>query len=262
MPSGILWMHDLSDRADAAASAVLRLSTSDRASAVVAHATGHLDPAGAVGRDARARFERIAEDLREEGLHLTPVVRAGSPVDLMHKLVAERGLELVVFGRTGVSGFDRVLLGSTAAKLVREAPCPALVVHETGLAPLDRIVCAIDPHEPAPAVVAAAARLACSHSAQLDIVTVVEAGSGKEDMENARRVAESALRDHAPCIPDRWTASAQVGETALHGILVASRGAALLVVGTHGRTGLARFLTGSVAEGLIDEAKTSVLVVP
>ncbi len=262
MPARVLWMHDLSARADAAASAVLRLSDPDHPAAVIAHATGRLDPDGAVGRDARARFAQIADDLAAHGLHLQPVVRAGRPAELMRTLTAEHGLDLVVFGRTGVSGLDRVLLGSTAGRLVRSAPCPALVVDERGLPPLTRITCAVDPDEPAPRTVAAAARLACSQDAELDVVAVVEAGSGTEDLDGARDRAAAALRDHAPCIPDRWSARACIGETALHGILVAARGASLLVVGTHGRTGLARFLEGSVAESVVEDAPMSVLVVP
>ncbi len=261
MSKHILWMHDLSARADACASAVLRLAGPE-GSVVFAHATGRMDPQGTLGKQAHDHAARLRRDLSGHNLTLSPVVRAGKPEVVMRELVAERGIDLVICARTGVSGIDRVLLGSSAARLVRQAPCPILVVGERGLSELTRVVCTVDPREVAPRTIAAAAELALSQNALLEVIAVVEVGFGDEDLSAAAAATETALLSHALRLPSEWMVRSVVGETALHGILIASARASVVVLGTHGRTGLARLLEGSVAESVAEQASMSVLVVP
>ena len=42
---------------------------------------------------------------------------------------AERGIDLIVIGTHGRTGFAHLLLGSVAERLVRTAPCPVLTVR-------------------------------------------------------------------------------------------------------------------------------------
>jgi nucleotide-binding universal stress UspA family protein len=57
------------------------------------------------------------------------VVTTGMPSDAIIGFVEENGVDLVVMGTHGRSGIDRVLFGSTAAKVVRHVPCPVLTVR-------------------------------------------------------------------------------------------------------------------------------------
>ncbi len=60
------------------------------------------------------------------------VVLAGSPVKQIIRFAQERGVDLIVMGRTEQSGLDRLVAGSTTERVVRTAPCPVLTVRVAG----------------------------------------------------------------------------------------------------------------------------------
>jgi nucleotide-binding universal stress UspA family protein len=80
-------------------------------------------------REALDYLENIAERMRDEGHTVTPVaVVGGSPAGTLLELGRrERGAILAV-GTRGRGGVKRLMLGSVADKLVREAEVPVLVI--------------------------------------------------------------------------------------------------------------------------------------
>lgn len=57
------------------------------------------------------------------------IVMRGAPSDEILKFASENGIDMIVMGTHGRKGFDRVLFGSTAEKVVRGASCPVLTVR-------------------------------------------------------------------------------------------------------------------------------------
>jgi universal stress protein A len=60
------------------------------------------------------------------------VIRIGVPFLEIIKYAKDHDIDLIVVGTHGRSGLAHVLLGSTAEKIVRKAPCPVLTVHPEG----------------------------------------------------------------------------------------------------------------------------------
>ena len=58
---------------------------------------------------------------------LDPVV-AGDPAGEIVRYAADAGIDVIVMGTHGRTGVDRLLLGSVAEKVMRDAPCSVLVV--------------------------------------------------------------------------------------------------------------------------------------
>lgn len=56
-------------------------------------------------------------------------VLKGKPYEELSKFAAEQKVDLIVIGTHGRRGFDRLLFGSTAEQVVRNAPCPVLSVR-------------------------------------------------------------------------------------------------------------------------------------
>ena len=59
-------------------------------------------------------------------------LRAGTPYQQIIEAASEQEADLIVMGTHGRSGLTRLVIGSTAERVVRQAPCPVLVVRERG----------------------------------------------------------------------------------------------------------------------------------
>jgi universal stress protein E len=77
----------------------------------------------------QAARKRLSETLAALGVDGDVEVTEGPPGEAIVKLAAERRAELVVIGSSHRSGIDRLLLGSVALRVVREAPCSVLVAR-------------------------------------------------------------------------------------------------------------------------------------
>jgi universal stress protein A len=78
---------------------------------------------------AHRRLEEVAAAL---GLGPDRVVAAtvwGDPSDEILRCAREHQADLIVCGTHGRSGWDHIVMGSVAERLVRLAPCPVLTVH-------------------------------------------------------------------------------------------------------------------------------------
>ncbi len=80
-------------------------------------------------KDARERLEAKAADLRAEGVkevvtHLT----VGTPFLDVIGLARQLKVDLIIMATHGRSALKQVLLGSTAERVVRKAPCPVLTI--------------------------------------------------------------------------------------------------------------------------------------
>ena len=79
-----------------------------------------------------------------EGAHVV----YGAPADAITTFAAESGVDLIVMGTHGVSGFRHLILGSVTETVLRQAECPVLTVppraHSTAQLPFKRILAPID----------------------------------------------------------------------------------------------------------------------
>jgi nucleotide-binding universal stress UspA family protein len=98
-----------------------------------------------------------------------------------------------------------------------------------------------------------------NHGAQLTILYVYNEKGGEEDRAHWREQLEQ-IRPVDPAIPVRhvFLEGDPAGEIVR---FARDSGTDLIVMGTHGRTGLERLLMGSVAEKVMRDATCSVLVV-
>jgi nucleotide-binding universal stress UspA family protein len=138
-----------------------------------------------------------------------------------------------------------------------------------------RILCAIDFSPPSRVALLQAAELAAQHGAGLTVLHVREVPSARAQIAmlpsppeayeaqtgELWRQLERAGKD-AELLAKAPVAVTMVEGTAVEEIVRAGREREvdLIVVGTHGRTGLRRAVLGSVAEGLVRRAPCSVLV--
>lgn len=198
-------------------------------------------------------------------------VTLGAPhrelVDLARRVQAD----LIV---VGAAEAGRGALGSTAERVIRKAPCPVLVVRAGAAFPPRRVEIPAD----LSAISASALRQGLALLApfgvegrEIEVLFVLSpfevGGSIHFEPEQIQRFAEEELRRF---VAANTTHESRPGSTrvvrgyARTEILAAisERGADLAVIGTHGRSGFERLVLGSVAAGVLREARCNLLVVP
>ena len=80
---------------------------------------------------AERELEQQAKEARAAGVPVTTAVLLGTPANAIVEKARADGADLIVAGTHGRTGLERVLLGSVAERIVRNAPCPVLTVRNT-----------------------------------------------------------------------------------------------------------------------------------
>jgi nucleotide-binding universal stress UspA family protein len=79
-------------------------------------------------QEARETLEEFAVELSKKGINVQPYLRVGYPFDEIVLMANHFNVDLIIIGSHGRGAISRLLLGSTAARVVEHAPCPVLVV--------------------------------------------------------------------------------------------------------------------------------------
>jgi len=79
--------------------------------------------------DSHQELDALAKAI-EGGVRSSTSLRKGMPHTEIAEAAREFGADLIIISTHGRKGFSRLLLGSTSEKVVRNAPCPVLIVRE------------------------------------------------------------------------------------------------------------------------------------
>jgi nucleotide-binding universal stress UspA family protein len=222
----------------------------------------------AVAPDLRAQQE---EEVRKE-MKAIQAEAAGTEVavevlirqsQLPHAaIVAEAekfGADVIIMGRSGRTGLARLLVGSVAARVIGHSPINVLVLPPGTSLGLARLLVACDASPPSEAAWLEAVSLAKCGEVQLFAVAAAsEEGEIIEAQEVMRQLIEGAHREGIPLraiMPQGQQPDDAIVQVALR------HEVDLIIMGSHGRTGLTKLLMGSVTEGVIGQALCPVLVV-
>ena len=189
-----------------------------------------------------------------------PVLRYGEePVREIAAQAEESQCDLVVMGRRGVHWLERLMLGEAAARVVGHVHCSVLVVPTDSTMWDKGILLAVDGSRFSDAAAVSAGHLAKRCGLPLTVLTVCASDELKCDMarEITDRVRDLLRQEGVP-------ADSLVMEGPAHRAIIDGAAASdcdLIVLGSHGRTGLDRLLMGSVSQQVITHAKCPVMVV-
>jgi nucleotide-binding universal stress UspA family protein len=218
-------------------------------------------------RRAEAHLERMLGRLAAPGVAVEGAVRLGRPWEEILAAAREVEADLICLGNSGHSRFQRLMLGSTAENLVRRSPVPVLVTRRRPLGRIRKVLLPVDFSARAEeAVRFAAERLA--RGARLAALHVVPPPPPIPDFPLVpvdERALKAELRSFlARARASRASAEVAVFEDPVVAILRRAKRlpADLIVLSSHTRRGLDRFLLGAVAERVVRHAECPVLVLP
>jgi universal stress protein A len=80
--------------------------------------------------NAKHELAAIAREQIKPHVSVRYLVRAGKPFEVIADLAARTASDMIVLGTHGHTGFPTVLLGSTAERVARRAPCPVLMIRQ------------------------------------------------------------------------------------------------------------------------------------
>lgn len=208
---------------------------------------------------ARERLEAWKAEAAGEGVTLEPRVRTGSSAyEGILEEAGESQPDLIIMGRHGYTGLTRLLMGSVTARVIGHSPCDVLVVPREVPLSFKSLLVASDGSVFSEAAWTAALSLTKTMGSALIGVAVAASDRDVPVATEVVRGLEAAASQQGIAL-DTMVPMGRPEE----GIVKAAdfKGASLIIVGSHGRTGLKRLLMGSVAERVIGHAKCPVLVV-
>ena len=189
------------------------------------------------------------------------IAEAQDPYRGIVDLAEEYAADIIVIGRRGKRGLARAMVGDATARVIGHASCNVMVVPRGAQGYRHGVLVATDGSRYGDAAAYAAGKMALAAGLPLAVASAVLPSHN----EQRRREAVNAI--------DRVKLGLADQDISVTGVVAEGRpeqvildqtrkaGADLIVMGTHGRTGLDRLLMGSVAERVIGFAECPVLAI-
>jgi nucleotide-binding universal stress UspA family protein len=228
-------------------------------------------------KTAREHLEHVKAQAKKEGVDCsTSILEGQDSYNYISEEAAKNKISMIIMGRRGRTGLKRLMMGSTTARVIGHAPCNVLVVPRAAAVEFKSIVVATDGSPYSTAAASEAIGIAKKNGGKLTVISVVPAELAtptdvdfaatqrellaEKEMQvaenNAKAVKEAAQKEGVAV-----QAFVMTGKPADAIIETAKENNAdIIIVGSHGRTGVERLLMGSVAERVIVLASCAVLV--
>jgi nucleotide-binding universal stress UspA family protein len=207
---------------------------------------------------AKKQLTKLVEDSKFDGIRVKQELRIGSPYHGMNTIITEKKVDLVVMGTAGHSELEQMIIGSNTEKVVRMSHCPVLTMHSKPASKeFKSIVYATSmdkDEEVFSRIVRATQKL---YDATIHLVRINTPGNFQRDF-----VVKKYMQDFAKKLQlKNFTLNVFNDVSEEEGIVyfADSIDADLIAMATHGRTGFAHVLAGSIAEDVVSHSKRPVL---
>jgi nucleotide-binding universal stress UspA family protein len=229
---------------------------------------------------ARIYFNTLKSRYSKTRDPIKTVIVAGSADKVIIDSAREHSIDLIVLSSHGRTGLDRWVYGNVTAKILRRAPCDTLIVRTlkpaTGLFSTKRILVPLDGSKTAERALSPAIVLASALEMEIRLLRVsppihteLEPMSSQSMFEGL----EARARDEALTYLQGIQASLEQPELSVSIEAITGSAAAtivdyakehlvdLIVMSSHGRTGIGLWLIGSVSEKVLRKASCATLIV-
>jgi nucleotide-binding universal stress UspA family protein len=251
-----------------------------------AHDQGHfgfLLPEQSI-ENTRQELEVYLQSLKETHAQLDVELRTkvleGDEAGVILDTAVAQEIDLIVMSTHGRTGFSRWYLGSVTEKVLRSSPCPVLVIREEQ--PVSRVLITLDGSELSEKALKPGFEVARRFDASVTLLGVesggeinhsfiseldsVEHGLGEKVRDEFYHRTEMYLQRTAQKFQPESDQKIQivpkigpVAESILN--YIESAGVDLVVMSTHGRTGLRRWVYGSITEKVLHRARCALMII-
>jgi len=207
---------------------------------------------------AKKQLEKQAGDPKLSDIKVKTVLRLGTPFHGMQTIITEQKVDLVVMGTSGRTQTEEFVIGSNTERVVRRAHCPVLTVQKKPKrANFKNIVYATSlnkDEEVFSRVVRSTQQL---YDAKVHLVHINTPGNFQREVEVRKYMQDFANKLQLK----NYTINLFSDNTEEEGIIYFAEqvDADLIAMATHGRTGFAHVISGSIAEDVVSHSKRPVL---
>lgn len=223
-----------------------------------------------LSRPYREALSKAKEIASKHQILVKTLYEEGEPFEKIIDIAEEISAELIVMGKKGMSALEQILIGSVTERVIGYSNADVLVVPKKASIQWDKVVVAVDDSKYAEKVCKRASELAKDFKSEVNIVSVVEVSPAvfaikpeifDIQVEKTKQYLENLKeRFHKENIATKFfIEEGEVYEKILE--VVEKIKAQMVIVGSHGRTGLRRLLMGSTCQRVIGLSKVPVLVV-
>ncbi|KAB1186612.1 MULTISPECIES: universal stress protein [Haloferax] len=277
MIQSILFPTDWSAGADRVFDHVCQLASRHDATLHIVHVSPEEPRRRPKTNDVDELLEDAVERADKAGVDAVSAVVNGEPYLEILDYATTHDIGLIAMPTHGRRGLRRLLLGSTTDRVLRLSDVPVLTVRPDSVdelaAPYRTVLVPTDGSECADAALILGVDLARTDDADLHVLSVVDTSLLGADItadieinlidSNAHDVVHDAVELARDAGVDSVTGTVE-SETSVHRAITAfidDHDVDVVVVGTHGRTGIDRYLLGNVAEKLFRTSPVPVLTV-
>jgi nucleotide-binding universal stress UspA family protein len=206
----------------------------------------------------KKQLAKLVADSRFNDLKVRPELKMGSPYHGMNSIITEHKVDLVVMGTAGKSDLEHMIIGSNTEKVVRHASCPVLTVHQKPLRKeFKNIVYATAMEKDEEVFSKIVRRTQQAYDATIHLVRINTPGNFQRDS-----VVKNYMQAFAKKLQlKNYTINVFNDLSEEEGIVyfADSIDADMIAMATHGRTGFAHVLAGSIAEDVVSHSRRPVL---
>ena len=235
------------------------------------------------GSNIKKTSEDLAEEIfvgaraiaDKEGIQISTIIVQGEPFQQISVIAEDEDFDLIVMGRQGISHFERELMGSVTARVIGHTSKNVLVVPETFKwdGKWESILLAMDGSPICTSANDEALEIARQRSVRITALTVTKTNISNESAAFSQAATRDIEMKAQSIVNELQERAAVMGIDTVplvkHGqphqeitALAAELGVTVIVMCTHGKTGIKRLLMGSVTQRTIGHADCPVLVVP
>ena len=209
---------------------------------------------------ADKNMSQLLEEDFLKGVKVETTIEYDAIYKRINQYVSKQNIGLIIMGSHGASGINEAIIGSNAERVTRYASCPVLTLKkELPNFEAKNIVVASNFYGEIDAMFQEFEELMNVFNAKLHLLRVITP-SNFEITTKSKNVMNEFVKKHGLT---NCTLNIYNHDTVEEGILQFSEeiNADMIVIGTHGRTGLSHLINGSLAEDLLNHASRPVLSV-
>ncbi len=204
------------------------------------------------------QMAELVNNPKYQAVELKPKIVMGTPYHAIEEEITNVDADLIVMGTTGISDWEESLIGSTAEKVVRRASCPVLTLREPlRLDNVKNILYASDFHKLSGSHIPIIEEMQRFFGAKIHFLYI----NSPNNFQNQKEINETIESFAKHNGFDNYEIHIYAHRHREEGIIEFAEDyhMDIIMMATHGRSGISRLFEHSIAEGVVNYSKKPVV---